>query len=146
PTNETLARLAKEYQGWAAKQPAGDEAKPLPDNADEGQLKSSVGRQAITRLGCAGCHDIPGFEKAKPNGPPLVGWAKREHAFEGAEQLPRDAFAAQTTRATKVELEERAKELEAKKAPTAADKAQLQKVKQLQAKPWVAPEGKQPVE
>lgn len=44
-----------------------------------------VGRKSLARYGCAGCHDIPGLEDAKPIGPALSDWGRKdEHqlAFE----------------------------------------------------------------
>ena len=35
---------------------------------DEDHLKMYIGKKAINNLGCYGCHDIPGFETAKPIG------------------------------------------------------------------------------
>ena len=35
---------------------------------------SYVGEKTISRLGCFGCHNISGFETAKPIGTPLNGW------------------------------------------------------------------------
>jgi mono/diheme cytochrome c family protein/cbb3-type cytochrome oxidase cytochrome c subunit len=46
-----------------------------------------IGRKAITRLGCYGCHNMPGFELAKPIGTPLNDWGKKDAerlAFEDA--------------------------------------------------------------
>jgi mono/diheme cytochrome c family protein len=42
------------------------------------KLKWYIGRKAITALGCFGCHDIPGFELAKPIGTPLNDWGKKD--------------------------------------------------------------------
>ncbi|MGL4552803.1 MAG: c-type cytochrome, partial [Gemmataceae bacterium] len=36
------------------------------DSISESSLKWYVGKKAVNRLGCYGCHDIPGFETAKP--------------------------------------------------------------------------------
>lgn len=44
----------------------------------EGKLKLYIGRKAINQLGCFGCHDIPGFENAKPIGTPLNDWGKKD--------------------------------------------------------------------
>ncbi len=44
-----------------------------------------VGRKAIAKYGCYGCHDIPGFEGAKPIGAALAEWGRKESsklAFE----------------------------------------------------------------
>lgn len=59
----------------------------LPLDADERELAAPltdeklqwyIGRKAITRLGCYGCHDIPGFATAKPIGTPLNDWGKKD--------------------------------------------------------------------
>jgi cbb3-type cytochrome oxidase cytochrome c subunit len=39
-----------------------------------------VGQRTISRLGCFGCHNIPGFEDAKPIGTPLNGWGVKSPA------------------------------------------------------------------
>jgi cbb3-type cytochrome oxidase cytochrome c subunit len=39
-----------------------------------------VGERTISRLGCFGCHNIPGFETAKPIGTPLNGWGTKNPA------------------------------------------------------------------
>ncbi len=43
-----------------------------------GKLKWYVGRKAITQLGCYGCHNIPGFDYAKPIGTALNDWGKKD--------------------------------------------------------------------
>jgi cbb3-type cytochrome oxidase cytochrome c subunit/mono/diheme cytochrome c family protein len=42
------------------------------------RLKYYAGRKSITRYGCYACHDIPGFENAKPIGTPLNDWGKKD--------------------------------------------------------------------
>ena len=37
-----------------------------------------VGRKAIAKYGCYGCHDIPGFEDAKPIGTGLADWGRKD--------------------------------------------------------------------
>lgn len=37
-----------------------------------------VGRRSISRLGCNGCHDIPGFEDTKPIGTGLADWGRKD--------------------------------------------------------------------
>lgn len=39
-----------------------------------------LGERTIGRLGCFGCHNIPGFEQAKPIGTPLNGWGVKSPA------------------------------------------------------------------
>ena len=36
-----------------------------------------VGRRSISKYGCSGCHDIPGFESAKPIGTGLADWGRK---------------------------------------------------------------------
>jgi cytochrome c2 len=47
------------------------------DNRVERQLEF-VARRTIGKYGCFGCHDIPGFEDAKPIGTALVDWGRKE--------------------------------------------------------------------
>lgn len=37
-----------------------------------------IGRRSISRMGCTGCHDIPGFEDAKPIGTGLADWGRKD--------------------------------------------------------------------
>ncbi|MGQ9605781.1 MAG: PDZ domain-containing protein [Thermogutta sp.] len=37
-----------------------------------------IGRRALRRHGCHGCHDIPGLEDAAPIGPPLTDWGSKQ--------------------------------------------------------------------
>ena len=39
-----------------------------------------IGQRTISRLGCFGCHNIPGFEDAKPIGTPLNDWGSKSPA------------------------------------------------------------------
>ncbi len=39
-----------------------------------------VGRRSLSRYGCFGCHDIPGYETAKPIGTPLASWGRKDPA------------------------------------------------------------------
>jgi cytochrome c2 len=53
--------------------------KPLAEGLDAaGKLKIYIGRKSINQFGCFGCHDIPGFEAAKPIGTPLNDWGKKD--------------------------------------------------------------------
>lgn len=42
------------------------------------KLKNYIGKKAIGQFGCFACHDIPGFEYAKPIGTPLNDWGKKD--------------------------------------------------------------------
>lgn len=37
-----------------------------------------VGRRSLSRYGCFGCHDIAGYETAKPIGTPLASWGRKD--------------------------------------------------------------------
>lgn len=39
-----------------------------------------VARRSLSRYGCFGCHDIPGYEDAKPVGTPLANWGRKDPA------------------------------------------------------------------
>lgn len=39
-----------------------------------------LGRKTISKYGCYGCHDIPGFEDAKPIGTGLADWGRKDPA------------------------------------------------------------------
>lgn len=45
---------------------------------DNSKLKMYIGRKAVAQLGCYGCHQIPGFDDAKPIGTPLNDWGKKD--------------------------------------------------------------------
>ena len=122
-TPEALERLARVYLGKAPAlspddvndifQPAeGGKVKglspervaSLPWDADERELagpmdntqvKWYIGKKSIGRLGCFGCHDVPGFEFAKPTGTPLNDWGKKDAeriAFEDVEAYVKDHY------------------------------------------------------
>jgi len=46
-----------------------------------------LGKKSIGRLGCAGCHDIPGFEDAKSIGTGLADWGRKEPSKLAFEQI-----------------------------------------------------------
>lgn len=50
-----------------------------PENRVERQL-NYVARRSLSRYGCFGCHDIPGYETAKPIGTPLANWGRKDPA------------------------------------------------------------------
>ena len=37
-----------------------------------------MARRSLSRYGCFGCHDIPGYEAAKPIGTPLADWGRKD--------------------------------------------------------------------
>ena len=74
----------------------GDEAELVGGASREKKLLY-IGRRTITKQGCTGCHDIPGYEDAKPIGTGLADWGRKETsklAFEQVvqflENTPRD--------------------------------------------------------
>jgi len=80
-----------DLNGMAADADERELAGPLDDN----KLKWYIGRKAITRLGCFGCHEIPGFAAAKPIGTPLNDWGKKDPArlaFEDIAAYVKDSF------------------------------------------------------
>lgn len=46
-----------------------------------------IGRRTISQYGCAGCHDLPGFEDAKPIGTNLDDWGRKETSKLAFEQI-----------------------------------------------------------
>jgi cytochrome c2 len=65
------------------------------DDAQREQLLHYTGRKAISRYGCYGCHDIPGFDNAKPIGTPLNDWGKKDPgrlAFEDIANYVNDHY------------------------------------------------------
>ncbi|HZZ71938.1 MAG TPA: PDZ domain-containing protein, partial [Pirellulales bacterium] len=44
------------------------------------KMLAYVGRRTIGKYGCAGCHDIPGFEDFKPIGTGLADWGRKDSA------------------------------------------------------------------
>ncbi len=46
-----------------------------------------VGRRTLAKYGCFGCHEVPGFEMAKPIGTGLAGWGRKKEAQLAFEQI-----------------------------------------------------------
>jgi cbb3-type cytochrome oxidase cytochrome c subunit len=75
--------------------PSDSDERKLEGPVTEDKLKWYIGRKAINRLGCFGCHDVPGFETAKPIGTALNDWGKKDPerlAFEDADIFVRDHY------------------------------------------------------
>lgn len=51
---------------------------PYNDQTRTQRQLEFVARKTIGKYGCFGCHDIPGFEDAKPIGTALVDWGRKE--------------------------------------------------------------------
>jgi len=61
------------------------------------QRLRQLGRAAILRRGCFGCHDIPGVDNAQPIGPALSDWGRKAVSHLGFEWI--DEFRAQSATA-----------------------------------------------
>ena len=53
---------------------------PMPEDELVQKQLEYVARRSISRYGCFGCHDIPGYESAKPIGTALTEWGRKEPA------------------------------------------------------------------
>src|SRR5439155_10529505 len=64
---------------------------PFKDENDRARRQLEyVARRSIGRYGCFGCHDIPGYETAKPIGTPLASWGRKDPsqlAFENINEF-----------------------------------------------------------
>jgi len=52
----------------------------LVGSADQRRKLLYVGSKTIVKYGCHGCHDIPGFEDAKPIGTAIADWGRKDPA------------------------------------------------------------------
>ena len=68
------ARLQGHERELGVSQADYDAEKPLSD----AQKLRYLGRKSIAKYGCYGCHDIPGFEDAKPIGTGLADWGRKD--------------------------------------------------------------------
>ena len=64
----------------------GDEVELLGPITLDKQMQY-VGRRTISKYGCSGCHDIPGFENAKPIGTGLADWGRKSPDRLAFEQI-----------------------------------------------------------
>jgi mono/diheme cytochrome c family protein len=123
----------------AKQSPEADELR-LTAPVTEDKLKWYIGRKAISRLGCFGCHDLPGFETAKPIGTALNDWGRKDPerlAFEDVDTYVRKTHNIVPLRMTKKDIEERVKALEEKEQKgglTKQEKARLEELRKQ--KPW----------
>ncbi len=86
-----------------------DERALAEGKVDENSLKWYVGRKAVGRLGCYACHDIPGFETAKPIGTGLNDWGKKDPdriAFEDGETWLKEHYSIVPSRKSRRSVEE----------------------------------------
>jgi mono/diheme cytochrome c family protein len=136
--NKVLRRLARVYLAKAPGMTRADVEKVLPESGDDigfdadrlayfppdaeehrlrkteskrvsdDDLKWYIGKKSISRMGCYGCHDVPGFEQAKPIGTALNDWGKKDAerlAFEDGDSFVREHFNIVPSRLTKADLE-----------------------------------------
>lgn len=67
---------------------ATDDATPAADEAAWRQMKLEyVGRKVISRYGCYACHDMPGYETARPIGVALQDWGRKDTSKLGFEHI-----------------------------------------------------------
>jgi len=55
-----------------------DDPAQLSDAEKQRRLTLYVGRRTVSRYGCYGCHDIAGFEEARPIGTALQDWGRKD--------------------------------------------------------------------
>ena len=134
----------------------------MPRDADEralvgpkvaaDKLEWYIGKKSIGRMGCYACHDVPGFEQAKPIGTALNDWGKKDPArlaYEDADAFVREHYNIVPARKTAKEIAAAIAELEekGKKAPLSADdQEELTELQKLKEKPWQAEGDKPPFE
>ncbi|MFM7150661.1 MAG: c-type cytochrome, partial [Gemmataceae bacterium] len=109
-------------------------------------LKWYVGKKSLARLGCYGCHDIPGFENHKLVGIGLNDWGRKEGGqlpFEDAEAFVRSHFRMVPDRITRTEAEKRVKILSEKPESelTAEESRELRRLEERLARQQSAKEG-----
>lgn len=54
---------------------------------DNDKLLNYVGRRTVSRYGCYGCHEIPGFETARPIGTALNNWGRKDSSKLAMEHI-----------------------------------------------------------
>lgn len=72
-----------------------DSARKRIDGMSTEEQLLYLGQKTVARLGCFGCHNIPGYETAKPIGVALTDWGRKDPhkiSFENAVQYVRDSL------------------------------------------------------
>ncbi len=59
----------------------------MADATRDATLLAYVGKKTISKLACYSCHDIPGFEDAKPAGAALADWGRKDPSRIAFEQV-----------------------------------------------------------
>jgi cytochrome c2 len=84
-TKEVIKNGIRESERSSLK---GDEQLLITDGGlTKDQKLIYLGKKTIGRLGCAGCHDVPGFEDSKPIGTGLADWGRKESSKLAFEQV-----------------------------------------------------------
>ncbi len=65
----------------------GDEQDLHGDRLTREMKLQYVGRRTVSRYGCYGCHDIPGFETARPIGTKLENWGRKDRTKLAMEHI-----------------------------------------------------------
>lgn len=94
-TRETEALIKQGSKEAVAMRPADADEHLLAGSPSLEHQLTYIGKKAIGNLGCYGCHNIPGFEHAKPIGVGLNDWGKKDVdriAFEDGDRYVRERF------------------------------------------------------
>jgi cytochrome c2 len=75
---QTEATMSSNRYPIPKEQIKGDEIELFGDSITRDMKLRYVGRRTISRYGCYGCHDIAGFEKARPIGTALQDWGRKD--------------------------------------------------------------------
>jgi cytochrome c2 len=78
--------LEKGIPEFLAGEIKGDEVALIGDASTDKKLEY-IGRRALNKYGCFGCHDVPGYELAKPIGTTLADWGRKEPDKLAFEQI-----------------------------------------------------------
>jgi mono/diheme cytochrome c family protein len=136
PDGDAIAGIPAERLAEFARD--AEERRLVAGNVTADDLKWYIGKKAIGKQGCYACHDIPGFETAKPIGTALNEWGKKDAerlAFEDADAFARMHYNVVPSRVTRQQVEDRKEALLKKKDSdrTAAEDKELKDIeKQLQ--------------
>lgn len=90
PKSRAERYLQEGILGDAAAQAKGDDIEFVGPTNDENRVAKQLaylGRRTIAKYGCSGCHDIPGFESAKPIGTGLADWGRKNTSRLAFEQI-----------------------------------------------------------
>ncbi|MFY9254647.1 MAG: c-type cytochrome [Fuerstiella sp.] len=95
-SDEAVAKILKDRSlGQSADKFAGDErvlatadgSAVTDENEWNDRKLEYIGRRTISRYGCYACHDIPGYEDARPIGVALQDWGRKDTSKLGLEHI-----------------------------------------------------------